>query len=95
MIAAIDRPGDAAVYNVCTGLPTSVLRLADVIAWSDGGSATRAVSSRSPAAAVSLQPHRSKTFKLSADPLFVDKVRDIVGLYLDLPDRALVLCIDE
>ena len=39
-----------------------------------------------------LQPHRSETFKLSADPLFVDKVRDIVGLYLDPPERALVLC---
>jgi len=45
--------------------------------------------------AFSLQPHRSETFKLSTDPLFVDKVRDIVGLYLDPPDRALVLCIDE
>jgi transposase len=45
--------------------------------------------------AFSLQPHRSETFKLSTDPLFVEKVRDIVGLYLDPPDRALVLCIDE
>jgi len=42
-----------------------------------------------------LQPHRSETFKLSHDPLFVDKVRDIVGLYLNPPDRALVLCVDE
>jgi hypothetical protein len=45
--------------------------------------------------AFSLQPHRSETFKLSTDPLFVDKVRDIVGLYLDPPDRAVVLCADE
>ena len=45
--------------------------------------------------AFSLQPHRSETFKLSTDPLFVDKVHDIVGLYLDPPDRALVLCVDE
>ncbi|HEU0216858.1 MAG TPA: IS630 family transposase [Stellaceae bacterium] len=45
--------------------------------------------------AFSLQPHRSETFKLSSDPLFVDKVRDIVGLYLNPPDRALVLCVDE
>lgn len=45
--------------------------------------------------AFGLQPHRSQTFKLSADPLFVDKVRDIVGLYLSPPDRALVLCVDE
>jgi transposase len=41
------------------------------------------------------QPHRSETFKLSNDPLFVEKVRDIVGLYLSPPDRALVLCVDE
>jgi transposase/lambda repressor-like predicted transcriptional regulator len=45
--------------------------------------------------AFSLQPHRVETFKLSTDPLFVEKVRDIVGLYLDPPDRALVLCVDE
>ena len=45
--------------------------------------------------AFSLQPHRSETFKLSKDPLFVEKVRDIVGLYLDPPDKALVLCVDE
>ena len=46
-------------------------------------------------AAFGVQPHRSETFKLSSDPLFVDKVRDIVGLYLSPPDRALVLCVDE
>jgi transposase len=45
--------------------------------------------------AFSLAPHRSETFKLSRDPLFIEKVRDIVGLYLDPPDRALVLCVDE
>ena len=45
--------------------------------------------------AFALQPHRSKTFKLSRDPLFVEKVRDIVGLYLNPPERALVLCVDE
>jgi transposase len=45
--------------------------------------------------AFGLQPHRVETFKLSADPLFVEKVRDIVGLYLDPPDRAVVLCVDE
>jgi hypothetical protein len=42
-----------------------------------------------------LRPHRSETFKLSADPEFVEKVRDIVGLYLAPPDRALILCVDE
>jgi len=45
--------------------------------------------------AFGLQPHRSETFKLSTDPLFVEKVRDIVGLYLNPPERALVLCVDE
>jgi len=45
--------------------------------------------------AFGLQPHRSETFKLSADPFFVEKVRDIVGLYLDPPERALVLSVDE
>jgi len=45
--------------------------------------------------AFSLQPHRSETFKLSTDPLFVDKIRGIVGLYLCPPERALVLCVDE
>lgn len=45
--------------------------------------------------AFNLQPHRSETFKLSKDPLFIEKVRDIVGLYMSPPDRALVLCVDE
>src|SRR5213596_1850238 len=45
--------------------------------------------------AFSLRPHRIKTFKLSKDPLFIDKVPDIVGLYLNPPDKALVLCVDE
>ena len=45
--------------------------------------------------AFGLQPHRQETFKLSTDPQFVDKVRDIVGLYLEPPTRALVLCVDE
>ena len=42
-----------------------------------------------------LQPHRTETFHLSGDPLFVEKVRDIIGLYLAPPDRAVVLCVDE
>jgi len=45
--------------------------------------------------AFGLQPHRQETFKLSTDPLFIDKVRDIVGLYLDPPVKAIVLCVDE
>ena len=56
--------------------------------------------SASPASAASgapfrSQPHRAETFKLSSDPLFIEKVRDIVGLYLNPPERALVLCVDE
>jgi putative transposase len=42
-----------------------------------------------------VQPHRTKGFKLSTDPFFVEKVRDIVGLYLSPPANALVLCVDE
>ena len=45
--------------------------------------------------AFSVQPHRQKHFKLSTDPFFVEKVRDIVGLYLDPPDNAVVFCVDE
>ena len=45
--------------------------------------------------AFGVQPHRQETFKLSTDPMFVDEVRDIVGLYLDPPRRAMVLCVDE
>jgi transposase len=44
--------------------------------------------------AFGLQPHRSETWRLSRDPQFVDKVRDVVGLYLDPPERAAVLCVD-
>jgi transposase len=42
-----------------------------------------------------IQPHRTKSFKLSTDPYFVEKVRDIVGLYLNPPEHAAVLCVDE
>jgi transposase len=45
--------------------------------------------------AFGLQPHRQQTWKLSRDPQFIDKVRDVVGLYLDPPERAVVLCVDE
>jgi len=46
-------------------------------------------------AAHGLKPHLTRTFKLSNDPKFTEKVRDVVGLYLDPPDKALVLCVDE
>ena len=71
----------------------------DATHWSTRSLAKEAGLSRSTVGriwrAFALQPHRSETFKLSKDPLFIDKVRDIVGLYMDPPDRALVLCVDE
>ena len=67
--------------------------------WSTRAMAARCRLSQSTVSriwrAFGLQPHRTEAFKLSKDPLFVEKVRDIVGLYLDPPDRALVLCADE
>lgn len=67
--------------------------------WSTRQMAKRAGISRTSVSriwrAFGLQPHRSETFKLSKDPLLVEKVRDIVGLYMSPPDRALVLCVDE
>ena len=45
--------------------------------------------------AFGLKPHLVDTFKISNDPQFIDKVRDVVGLYLDPPEKALVLCVDE
>jgi hypothetical protein len=42
-----------------------------------------------------LQPHRTRSFKLSTAPFFVEKLRDVVGLYLNPPDKAVVLCVDE
>jgi transposase len=71
----------------------------DATHWSTRGMAKRCGLSQTAVSriwrAFVLQPHRVKTFKLSKDPLFIDKVRDIVGLYLDPPEKALVLCVDE
>ena len=71
----------------------------DATHWSTRSMASRTGMSQSAISriwrAFSLQPHRSETFKLSTDPLFIEKVRDIVGLYLNPPDNALVLCVDE
>jgi transposase len=72
---------------------------ADATHWSTRSMAKRSGLSRNSIhriwQAFALAPHRSETFKLSKDPLFIDKVRDIVGLYLAPPERALVLCVDE
>jgi transposase len=67
--------------------------------WSTRSMAKRSGLSQSTVSriwrAFGLQPHRAETFKLSTDPQFIEKVRDVVGLYLDPPERALVLCVDE
>ena len=67
--------------------------------WSTRSMARRAGMSQTAVSriwrAFGLRPHRSETFKLSSDPAFIEKVRDIVGLYLVPPERALVLCVDE
>jgi transposase len=66
--------------------------------WSTRSLAAELGLSQSPVAriwrAFGLQPHRQETWKLSRDPQFIDKVRDVVGLYLDPPERAVVLCVD-
>ena len=97
------RPGaprtitDAQVERVLTR--TLETTPADATHWSTRSMAQASGLSRSAVhriwRAFALQPHRTETFKLSTDPLFIEKVRDIVGLYLKPPDRALVLCVDE
>ncbi len=67
--------------------------------WSSRSMATATGMSQSAVSriwrAFGLKPHRSEHFKLSPDPQFIDKVRDVVGLYLNPPDAAVVLCVDE
>ena len=97
------RPGaprthtDAVVERLITKTLETTPR--DATHWSTRSMAKATGISRSTVArlwhAFGLQPHRSETFKLSTDPLFIEKLRDIVGLYLHPPERALVLCVDE
>jgi transposase len=67
--------------------------------WSRASMAQRSGLSKSTIGRIwrdfGLKPHQSDTFKLSTDPLFVEKVVDVVGLYHDPPDKAVVLCVDE
>jgi len=101
----LDEPRPGAPRTVNDAAVEEVVRLTletkprDATHWSTRGMAARCGLSQSTVTriwrAFGLQPHRTETFKLSPDPLFVEKVRDIVGLYLDPPDRALVLCVDE
>jgi transposase/DNA-binding CsgD family transcriptional regulator len=71
----------------------------DATHWSRASMAKRSGLSKSTVGriwkAFRLKPHLTDTFKLSSDPQFIEKVRDVVGLYLDPPERALVLCVDE
>lgn len=89
--------GDAEVERVLT--LTLETTPEDATHWSTRAMEARSGLSRSTVhriwRAFSLQPHRTETFKLSADPLFIEKVRDVVGLYLNPPDKAMVLCVDE
>ena len=72
---------------------------ADATHWSRASMAKESGLSKSTVGriwkAFGLKPHLVDTFKLSNDPQFIDKVRDVVGLYLDPPEKALVLCVDE
>jgi transposase len=97
------RPGrprtiaDADVERVITTTLESTPR--DATHWSTRSLATEVGLSQTAVSriwrAFGLQPHRQDTWKLSKDPQFIDKVRDVVGLYLDPPERAVVLCVDE
>jgi transposase len=88
-----DARVDAVVARTLESIPV------DATHWSTRAMAREMALSQTAVAriwrAFGLQPHRQETFKLSSDPLFVEKVRDIVGLYLDPPLKAMVLCVDE
>jgi transposase len=101
----LDEPRPGAPRRITDGMVERVITETleatprDATHWSTRAMAKATGLSQSAVAriwkAFALQPHRVETFKLSKDPLFIDKVRDIVGLYLAPPDRALVLCVDE
>src|SRR5262249_30009605 len=101
----LDEPRPGAPRSITDGQVERVVTLTlestprDATHWSTRAMATRCGLSQSTVSriwrAFGLQPHRTETFKLSRDPLFIDKVRDIVGLYLNPPEHALVLCVDE
>jgi transposase len=91
------KVGDAEIERLITTTLNQTPR--DATHWSTRSLARKLGLSQSTVSRVwrtfGLQPHRAQTFKLSTDPLFIDKVRDIVGLYLDPPLKALVLSVDE
>src|SRR6201988_20286 len=101
----LDEPRSGAPRQVGDAQIERVVRMtlerapADATHWSTRAMAKRSGLSQSTVSriwrAFALAPHRVEGFKLSKDPLFIEKVRDIVGLYLNPPDKALVLCVDE
>ena len=101
----LDEPRPGAPRRVSDAQVEQVLALtletlpSDATHWSTRAMARRTGLSQSTVSriwrAFALRPHRSETFKISKDPLFIEMVRDIVGLYLNPPDRALVLAADE
>lgn len=88
-----DEQVEAVVVATLQRTPT------DATHWSRASMAAQSGLSRSSVGRIwktfGLKPHQVDTFKLSNDPQFIDKVRDVVGLYLNPPDKALVLCVDE
>ena len=97
------RPGRPRTHDdeEVAGLLRTVLRIkpTDATQWTVRTMAAKTGISKSTVqryfSLFGVQPHRTRHFKLSTDPFFVEKVRDIVGLYLNPPDHALVLCVDE
>jgi transposase len=91
------KVGDAEIERLIATTLNQTPR--DATHWSTRSLASKLGLSQSTVSRVwrtfGLQPHRAETFKLSTDPLFIDKVRDIVGLYLDPPVKAMVLSVDE
>jgi transposase len=89
--------GDELVEHVVTKTLTS--RPKNATHWSSREMAAQTGLSQSTIIRIwrtfGLQPHRTETFKLSTDPLFIEKTRDIVGLYMSPPENAIVLCVDE
>jgi hypothetical protein len=101
----VDEPRPGAPRRIGDSEVERVMRLTlettprDATHWSTRAMARRCGLSQTAVSriwrAFALRPHRVETFKLSKDPLFIEKVRDIVGLYLNPPDKALALCVDE
>ena len=88
-----DARVDAVITRTLESLPANATQWSTRTMAKDVGMSQTAVSRIWRA--FGLQPHRQETFKLSTDPLFVEKTRDIVGLYMDPPVKAMVLCVDE